>query len=169
MTEIERKFLPRITIPEIPLIQSKNPHTTIKQGYLLNTPTMTERFRSIQDDNGITYVRTIKTGSGLSRFEDENDITEKEFNKFAKLIPDWLEKIRYTFDYIYPDESRIECTLDSFQNEELKNLFLIEVEFTSEKLAKEFIPPYWFGEDVTINDKYYNASIIKSLIKNEEH
>ena len=36
-------------------------------------------------------------------------------------------------------------------------LMLAEVEFSSEEEANSFVPPAWFGEDVTFSGKYHNS------------
>jgi len=42
-----------------------------------------------------------------------------------------------------------------------KGLYLAEVEFENEKEAEEFIPPIWFGEDVTFKTEYHNSNMSK--------
>ena len=46
--------------------------------------------------------------------------------------------------------------LDIFEGE-LAPLILAEVEFPDEDSAFSFIPPDWFGEDVTFSGKYHNS------------
>ena len=40
---------------------------------------------------------------------------------------------------------------------------MAEVEFSSIEMANAFIPPEWFGEDVTMNPKYHNSNMSRSL------
>ena len=42
-----------------------------------------------------------------------------------------------------------------------KGLLLAEVEFSSEEAAKSYMPPAWFGEDVTYSSKYHNSTLSK--------
>jgi CYTH domain-containing protein len=34
---------------------------------------------------------------------------------------------------------------------------LVEVEFATEAQANAFVPPEWFGEDVTFDGRYHNS------------
>jgi len=36
---------------------------------------------------------------------------------------------------------------------------LAEVEFETEEEANTFVPPEWFGEDVTFSTKYHNSTL----------
>ena len=40
-------------------------------------------------------------------------------------------------------------------------LILAEVEFESEEQANTFVPPAWFGEDVTFDGRYHNSYMSK--------
>ena len=40
-------------------------------------------------------------------------------------------------------------------------LVLAEVEFESEEEANAFVPPQWFGEDVTFDGRYHNSYMSK--------
>lgn len=46
--------------------------------------------------------------------------------------------------------------MDVFE-EELAPLLLAEVEFDTREEADVFVPPLWFGEDVTFSGKYQNS------------
>ena len=48
--------------------------------------------------------------------------------------------------------------LDIFEND-LAPLVLAEVEFSTEQEANAFVPPEWFGEDVTYSEKYHNSML----------
>ena len=63
--------------------------------------------------------------------------------------------------YLIPLTDRLTIELDVFSNE-LEGLLLAEVEFETEEEANSFIPPAWFGEDVTFSDKYHNSTLSKS-------
>jgi len=41
---------------------------------------------------------------------------------------------------------------------ELAPLQLAEVEFETKEEAEHFVPPAWFGEDVTFSSKYHNST-----------
>lgn len=65
-----------------------------------------------------------------------------------------IHKIRYNIPYqeIYTIE------LDIFLDD-LSPLILAEVEFPSEEAANCFVPPDWFGEDVTFSSNYHNSTL----------
>ena len=48
--------------------------------------------------------------------------------------------------------------LDVF-DEPYEGLWLAEVEFPTEEKANAFIPPEWFGEDVTFSSAYLNSTL----------
>ena len=50
--------------------------------------------------------------------------------------------------------------LDIFKGD-LDSLKLVEVEFCSVEEANNFIPPEWFGKDVTTDGRYHNSYISK--------
>ena len=47
----------------------------------------------------------------------------------------------------------------------LSGLILVEVEFSSVAEANAFIPPHWFGDDVTNDEHYHNSYISQHGIK----
>ena len=51
--------------------------------------------------------------------------------------------------------------LDVFEDK-LAPLILAEVEFSDETEANSFVPPSWFGEDVTFSGKYHNSFLSQS-------
>ena len=40
-----------------------------------------------------------------------------------------------------------------------EGLMLAEVEFPNIEAAEQFVPPSWFGEDVTFSGKYQNSRL----------
>ena len=58
--------------------------------------------------------------------------------------------------YLIPLAPCYTIELDIFEGE-LAPLVLAEVEFTTEAEAKAFVPPEWFGEDVTYSNTYHNS------------
>ena len=46
--------------------------------------------------------------------------------------------------------------LDVFSGK-FTGMMLVEVEFPDEETAGSFVPPDWFGEDVTFSEKYHNS------------
>ena len=152
--EIERKFL----IKTLPERLDSYPFHQIEQGYLCTEPVV--RIRR-QDE---TYYLTYKS-KGL--------MTREEYN--LPLTKDGYEHLRPKADgilivkkrYLIPMESGHTIELDIFQGE-LSPLVLAEVEFVTEAEARAFLPPEWFGEDVTYSMDYHNSVLSQkglSMIK----
>ena len=59
-----------------------------------------------------------------------------------------------------PLEHSLTVELDIFEDD-LAPLVLAEVEFPDEESANAFVPPDWFGEDVTFSGKYHNSYLSK--------
>ncbi|MCI8490072.1 MAG: CYTH domain-containing protein [Lachnospiraceae bacterium] len=143
--EIERKYL----IPQLPENYKAYPHKEIEQGYLSTNPVV--RIRKSDDSYTLTYK-----GAGLMVREEYNLPLTKE--AYEHLCPKadgrLIHKIRYNIPYqeIYTIE------LDIFLDD-LSPLILAEVEFPSEEAANCFVPPDWFGEDVTFSSNYHNSTL----------
>ncbi|KAI4445985.1 Inorganic triphosphatase [Eubacterium plexicaudatum ASF492] len=62
--------------------------------------------------------------------------------------------------YLIPLDSTHTIELDIF-HDKLEGVTLAEVEFASVEEADSFIPPDWFGEDVTYESRYHNSEMSK--------
>lgn len=62
--------------------------------------------------------------------------------------------------YLIPEKDGLTIELDVF-HDTYEGLFLAEVEFPDEETAIAYIPPAWFGEDVTHSGKYHNSVLSK--------
>ena len=146
MTEVERKFL----LDTLPDNIEQQPNNLIRQGYVVTDASNEVRVRA----KGENYYLTIKQGSGLSRNEVEMAISEDQFNALWELTVDKrVEKIRY--DYQGP-ASLIEIDI---YNNGLSPLKVAEVEFSSVEESRHFIPPSFFGREVTEDKLYKNAAL----------
>lgn len=150
--EIERKFL--IQSQRLPKNLQDFPFHQIEQGYLCTEPVV--RIRRQDDD----YYLTYKSKGLLSREEYNLPLT-KEAYLHLKPKADGLviSKTRY----LIPEKDGLTIELDVFHNE-YKGLLLAEVEFPSEEAAKAYVPPEWFGEDVTLSSKYHNSTLSKGAV-----
>jgi predicted adenylyl cyclase CyaB len=146
--EIERKF----KVKGLPENLESYPKKSVRQGYISILDDGTEiRVRHKNEK----YYKTIKSGIRVSREETENEITQEEFEKlWLETEGRRIEKTRY--EITLADGNLAE--LDIYGGE-LEGLMVVEVEFSDENKAHEFIPPEWFGEDVTDNSSYKNASL----------
>ncbi|ATO48549.1 hypothetical protein P4V86_03295 [Brevibacillus laterosporus] len=167
--EIERKFL------------VLNPEEVLAQDYRIVTNTMTYqsylatgnsevrvRHTEMQDDNNQTidhhYFLTIKHGLGLVRDELENRISQNTYYQISDLIPEkHISKRRKELSIEIDGVER----LVEFDHYEDINTFIIEIEFPSEEEAEKFIPPSWFGKEVT-EDKSYKAQNIWKALNNKK-
>ncbi|WP_171234124.1 CYTH domain-containing protein [Ruegeria sp. HKCCA6837] len=145
--EIERKFLVAAA-PDLSNAQK----AVVRQGYLTAPDDSTELRLRQKDD---AFFLTLKGGGGLVRVEREAQITAKQFETFwPETEGRRVEKERYTGRL--PDGLMFE--LDIFSGD-LAPLRLVEVEFDSEEDAEAFVPPEWFGADVTEDKRFKNKTM----------
>lgn len=145
--EIERKFL----VKKIPDNLDTYERIDMTQGYLNTAPVV--RVRKENDD----YVLTYK-GSGLLSHSEYNLPLNKE--AFEHLLKKCDGIIISKSRYKIPLENNLIAELDIFKGD-LDSLKLVEVEFGSVEEAENFIPPEWFGKDVTTDGRYHNSYISK--------
>ena len=145
MQEIERKFLTK----EIPFSLEGFPLHQISQSYLHLSPTIRIRQMDMQ------FFLTIKGKGDLSREEFELEISKEEYAALQKKAETpAVEKKRY----LIPLEKGLTAEVDVYEGG-LAGLMTTEVEFSSEREARDFVPPHWFGKDVTADKRYKNTSL----------
>lgn len=143
--EIERKFL----IKSIPENLNAYPHREIEQGYLCTKPVV--RIRRLDE----AYLLTYKGKGLMIRDEHEHPLTKEAFEHLKPKIDGILiQKTRYLIPY----KEKYTIELDLFHGK-LAPLILAEVEFDSEADANAFLPPEWFGEEVTYSSQYHNSTL----------
>lgn len=150
--EIERKFL----VKELPANLEAYEQQRISQGYLNTNPVV--RIRRSNDDYYLTYK-----GKGHMVREEYNLPLNAE--AFAHMLPKidgiLIDKIRY----LIPLDDAHTAELDIFQGT-LAPLRLVEVEFDTVEDANAFIPPSWFGDDVTNSKEYHNSNLSQKRLRN---
>jgi len=149
--EIERKFL----VKKIPDNLEQYRSEELIAGYFRDSSGDKIRIRQ----EGDKYFKVKKKGSGLVRKlpEGEPPITKEEFDELWPKTEGWrLRKTRY---FIPSNQGMIQ--LDIF-HDALEGHTNVEVEFDSEDLAPNFIPPDWFGKEVTGKKKYSSSSLAKN-------
>lgn len=149
--EIEKKFL----VKTLPDNLSSYVFYEMEQGYLLSAnPTI--RIRKKND----TYILTYKNRSkniclepGLCIAEEaEFPLTKEGYEHLRKKTDGLLiKKTRYIIPY---NSHRIE--LDIFHGA-YEGFCLAEVEFETPEQGIQFIPPAWFGKDVSNDIRYTNS------------
>lgn len=143
--EIERKYLINEVPDDLNIVRTRE----IEQGYLCTEPVV--RIRRDNDKYELTYK-----SKGLMIREEYNLPLNKEAYEHlrAKIDGRLIAKTRYEI----PLDDRLIIELDVFHGE-LEPLILAEVEFPTEETAGAFIPPEWFGQDVTFSSEYHNSTL----------
>lgn len=142
--EIERKFLIK-ELPDLSKYESKH----ITQGYLNTNPVVRVR------EDGDKYYLTYKGKGLLAREEANLPLTKEAFEHLvAKSDGRIIKKTRYLIPL-----NPYTIELDVFEGDHAP-LIMAEVEFPSVEEANAFIPPEWFGQDVTSDSSYHNSNMI---------
>ena len=146
-TEIERKYL----LSYLPKSVLDSPHAEIAQGYISGQNDSSEiRLREMA---GLYYL-TVKSHGGLIREEREIQLTSEQFTALWSLTEHRrIEKTRY---FVQDEGPLIE--VDVYKTA-LSGLIVAEVEYTSVEQCLGFVPPEWFGEEITEDDRYKNRSL----------
>ena len=149
--EIERKYLLRGLPPAVEGAEQ----IEIRQGYLPGTR-LVERLREIRKNGTASWVRTVKSGTGLTRTELEEETTRELFERVWPLTSGRrIVKRRYRV----PAGSLV-WEIDQFLD---RDLVLAEVELPSADLAVE--PPEWLRpwvlREVTAEPEYSNARLAR--------
>ena len=145
--EIERKYLVKYTPENLEQYEQKR----ISQGYICTNPVV--RIRRSNEE----YFLTYKSRGLMAREEYDMPLTAEAFeHMLSKIDGILIDKIRY----MIPLDEAHTAELDIFQGV-LTPLRLVEVEFESIEAANAFIPPDWFGDDVTNSGEYHNSNLSK--------
>ena len=144
--EIERKFL----IKNIPVDLSSYKCRIIEQGYLSTSPVV--RVRQDNDSYYLTYK-----GSGMMCREEYNLPLDAQSyaHLIAKADGNIITKKRYEIPL-----NDLTIELDVFEGV-FTGTVLAEVEFPDKEAADSFVPPDWFGKDVTFSGEYHNSNMSK--------
>ena len=153
--EIERKFL----VSELPECISEAETALITQIYLTEFGAANEqRIRKVVRDGIDTHFLTEKSGEGLSRSENEARISRAEFDRLSKAAS---SKAVVKKRHFIPLGGALTAELDVYEGE-LCGLMTVEVEFVSIDEANSFIPPAWFGREITDDKRYKNRSLAEN-------
>lgn len=151
--EIERKFLVKGDFRPyaVKVLQ-------IAQGYLNSEKERTVRIRT-RDNRGFITVKGGSSEDGTSRFEWEHEIPYEDAAAMLKLCePGTIEKSRY----LVPS-GRHTFEVDVFHgNNEGLTVAEIELKCPNEKFER----PWWLGEEVTGDPRYYNSALSRNPYKN---
>lgn len=157
--EIERKFL--IAMPSAQILEK---HATTKkeilQTYLFSENKETARIRKITESGKISYVKTVKSRiSDLSHFEEEYEISEKDYEKELKnrdLSKNVIEKSRYCIEF---EKHILEIDIYSFWTDRA----ILEIELSCEDESFE-IPKYIkVIKEVSADKRYKNTNLASEI------
>lgn len=156
--EIERKFL----VKQIPteVLQKQNSQYIVQNYLSVGEEEIRVRRVVNKRNDEKKYYMTIKRGKGISREENELEILEETYNQLRKnLRTEPIRKTRFKIN-VRADIGKM-YDLDIYESPLLEDegLLTIEVEFENEVQAKEFVPPKWFGKEVTNDKKYKNQNL----------
>jgi len=149
--EIERKYLLRALPPHVLTC----PAELIDQGWLPGT-VLVERLRRVRSARGEEWLRTVKTGSGVSRVELEEATTHEVFERLWPLTSGCRVSKRR---YLVPDGG-LSWEIDEFTD---RDLVLAEVELPRDEL--EVKCPDWLVQyvvrEVTGERDYVNRYLAR--------
>ncbi|SFQ65525.1 CYTH domain-containing protein [Roseivivax halotolerans] len=153
--EIERKFLVKAE-PDLGDATS----VAVRQGYITRPgDSVSVRLRQ----KGAKFLLTVKSGEGLVREEHETRIEHGIFETFWPATEGRrVEKTRWTG--ALPKGETFEYDVFEGYHSPLR---LVEVEFESRKAAEAFIPPDWFGTEVTGERAYSNEVLATEGLPSE--
>ena len=150
--EIERKFLVRQP-PETAGVEAR----LIEQGYLVISaePNGPIEIRLRRTNRQKTELTIKSKPAGQGRLEVEVPVDEGQFGALWPLTAGRrLVKRRYPI----PLAGGLVAEFDNYE-EKLAGLKVVEVEFSHEEQARSFIPPAWFGREISGDPAYWNAEL----------
>lgn len=154
MQEIERKFLVKNdSFKSLAAAKKK-----IAQGYLNTNPERTVRVR-IANEKAFLTIKGKGNETGMTRFEWEKEIPVEEAKSLLELCEKGvIEKTRFEIS-----SGKHLFEVDEFYGENV-GLIIAEIELSDENEA--FEKPDWLGKEVTNDERFYNAYLIKNPFKN---
>ncbi len=148
--EIERKFLLR---NDSWRREARGIH--YRQGYLSSVKERTVRVRIVGEQGFLTVKGVTR---GFSRLEFEYEIPFADAEPLLEMCEKpIIEKKRYKLKH-----RDLLWEIDEFEGDN-EGLILAEVELESED--QEIVLPLWIGEEVTADERYYNASLSRRPFK----
>jgi CYTH domain-containing protein len=144
LPEIERKFK-----VESPSEDVRGPGAEICQGYL-SVELIEIRLRARDDARELT----VKSLGGLRRVEVALPLTPQQFEELWPLVISLRRVSRATSWSSAARSPRWTST-----GESSRGLTVVEVEFASEEEAASFMPPHWFGDEITEDSRFRNAAL----------
>jgi adenylate cyclase len=153
MIEIERKFL----VKSDAFKKAAFAKHYIQQGYLNSHPERVVRIR-ISGESGFLTIKGKGNASGTTRLEWETELSLIEARPLLAICEKGvIDKIRYEIK-----SGKHVFEVDEFFGEN-EGLVIAEIELSAEDEA--FAKPDWLGNEVTNDERYYNAFLSKNPYK----
>lgn len=147
--EIERKFLVKDDGWKV-MVESSS---VIRQGYMSSNAKATVRVRTWDDRRAAITLKGPTQGASRAEYEYDIPIADAfELLEMAK--PHIIEKRRHLVPF-----GGLTWEIDVFEGRH-DGLIIAEVELESERQA--VMLPDWVGDEVTDDDRYFNASLSRS-------
>jgi CYTH domain-containing protein len=156
--ELERKWLVS-SPPDLSLYKFDE----IEQGYISFASSENNEVRIRRKSN--QYYLTIKSlndksSLNIKRLETEIILSKEQYDLLWPItLGKRIVKRRYYIEY-----QNYKIELDLYKDS-LDNFIIAEVEFSSELDANKFIPPSWFGAEVTSDQEYSNAKLALAYLQ----
>jgi len=150
--EIEHKYL--LSSEQVYLLE-KYPSQEIEQCYICADPVI--RLRKITNSAREIdrYILTVKSSGSKIREEFEMEIDNEQYERLVlKTEGNVIRKTRYTI----PLSDGYTAEADVYHGY-LSGLLTVEVEFADESDMNSFVPPEWFGRDVSEDNEYKNVAL----------
>ena len=145
-SEIERKFL----LGELPSALALARRCAMLQGYLALDGDTEVRVRRTATGSTLT----IKHGGGEVRVEEELELGESQADALWELTEG--RRVQKSRRLMRVDGH--EVSVDEYAGA-LDGLVVAEIEFDDQRAANEFMPPAWFGRELTGDPGYANRSL----------
>lgn len=131
--------------------------------YVLSDPDLKLRIRQRSSEREITHSVEIKIGSGLTRLESSELLTDADlFNYYITQGKPYLIKSRWTILL----ETGLKLEINRFNEPKFQGLMLAEMKFESEKIANDFSEnnfPVWLKplivKEVTDDPRYNGKNL----------
>lgn len=153
MIEIERKFL----VLSNDFINKAFAKKRIVQAYLNSNPERTVRIR-IKEETAFLTIKGKGNATGTTRLEWETEIPVADAENLLAICESGIiDKVRHE---VKVGKHVFEVDVFALEND---GLIVAEIELTDEN--ELFEKPNWLGEEVTNDERYYNAFLSKNPFK----
>jgi len=181
LVERERKFLPdpgSVELRAVIAACATERRIMIRQAYVLRAGDEGElRLRETITAGTERRVMTVKRGTMPERLEAEIELSAAQWDELRPLvIGTEIRKERFLVELDIAEDAgtaafgtvegldlphSVLAEIDFFE-EPCPGLVLIEVEFPSSSARAAFVPPHWFGREVTGDRRYQNQNLARS-------